>query len=310
MPTVTLAESAKLTQDQLVAGLIESIVEVNPLYEMMPFTEIEGNALAYNRENALGDVQFLGVGGTITAKNPATFTKVTSELTTLIGDAEVNGLIQATRSDYTDQTAVQVASKAKSLGRQYQASMISGDGTGNSFQGMLALVAGGQTLTANDGAGNGGQLTFALLDELLDKVKDKDGQVDFIMSTFAMRRKYFALLRALGGAGINETITLPSGRQIPVYRGVPWFVNDFIPSNLVQGSANNTTAIFAGTFDDGSNKYGIAGLTARGAAGLRIEDVGPKENADERITRVKMYCGFANFSQLGLAALKGLLPPV
>lgn len=309
MPTVTLAESAKLTQDQLVAGLIESIVEVNPLYEMMPFTEIEGNALAYNRENALGDVQFLGVGGTITAKNPATFTKVTSELTTLIGDAEVNGLIQATRSDYADQTAVQVASKAKSLGRQYQASMISGDGTGNSFQGMLALVAGSQTITADDGAGNGGQLSFDLLDELLDKVKDKDGQVDFIMSTFAMRRKYFALLRALGGAGINETITLPSGRQIPVYRGVPWFVNDFIPSNLVQGSASNTTAIFAGTFDDGSNKYGIAGLTAKGAAGLRIEDVGPKENADERITRVKMYCGFANFSQLGLAVLDGLLPP-
>lgn len=309
MPTVTLAESAKLTQDQLVAGLIESIVEVNPLYEMMPFTEIEGNALAYNRENALGDVQFLGVGGTITAKNPATFTKVTSELTTLIGDAEVNGLIQATRSDYADQTAVQVASKAKSLGRQYQASMISGDGTGNSFQGMLALVAGSQTITADDGAGNGGQLSFDLLDELLDMVKDKDGQVDFIMSTFTMRRKYFALLRSLGGAGINETITLPSGRQIPVYRGVPWFVNDFIPSNLVQGSANNTTAIFAGTFDDGSNKYGIAGLTAKGAAGLRIEDVGPKENADERITRVKMYCGFANFSQLGLAVLDGLLPP-
>ena len=118
MPTVTLAESAKLNQVQLVAGLIETIVEVNPLYEMLPFTEIEGNALAYTRENVLGDVQYLAVGGTITAKNPATFTKVTSELTTLIGDAEVNGLIQATRSDFADQTAVQVASKAKSLGRQ------------------------------------------------------------------------------------------------------------------------------------------------------------------------------------------------
>lgn len=306
MPTVTLAESAKLTQDQLVAGLIESIIEVNPLYEMMPFTEIEGNALAYNRENVLGDVQFLGVGGTITAKNPATFTKVTSELTTLIGDAEVNGLIQATRSDYTDQTAVQVASKAKSLGRQYQQAMVSGDGTGDSFEGMLSLVAAGQTISAGV---NGGQLTFELIDELLDKVKDKDGQVDFIMSTFAQRRKYFSLLRALGGAGINETITLPSGRQVPIYRGVPWFVNDFIPSNMTQGTAANATVMFAGTFDDGSNKYGIAGLSARGAAGLRIQNVGPKEAADETITRVKMYCGFANFSQLGLAALVGLLPP-
>jgi hypothetical protein len=81
---------------------------------------IDGNALSYNRENALGDVQFAGVGDTITAKNPASFTKVTSELTTLIGDAEVNGLIQATRSNLNDQTAIQVSSKAKSLGRQYQ----------------------------------------------------------------------------------------------------------------------------------------------------------------------------------------------
>jgi hypothetical protein len=40
---------------------------------------------------------------------------VTSPLTTIIGDAEVNGLIQATRSgDGNDQTAIQVASKAKS----------------------------------------------------------------------------------------------------------------------------------------------------------------------------------------------------
>jgi hypothetical protein len=307
MPTVTLAESAKLTQDQLVAGLIETIVEVNPLYERLPFTEIEGNAIAYNRENALGDVQFLGVGGTITAKNPATFTKVTSELTTLLGDAEVNGLIQATRSDYTDQTAVQVASKVKSIARQYQSSMINGDGTADSFSGMLTLIAASQIIYAGT---DGGQLTFELLDQLLDLVKDKDGEVDYIMSTFSMRRKYFSLLRALGGAGINETITLPSGRQVPVYRGVPWFVNDFIPTNQVRGiSGAVCTSIFAGTFDDGSNKIGVAGLTAKGAAGLRIERVGPKEDADENITRVKMYCGFANFSQLGLACLSGLLPP-
>lgn len=306
MPTVTLAESAKLTQDTLVAGLIETIVSVNPLYERLPFTEIEGNALAYNRENVLGDSQFLAVGGTITAKNAATFTQVTSQLTTLIGDAEVNGLIEATRSDRVSQTAVQVASKAKSIGRQFQQTMITGDGTGNSFSGLMALVAAGQTLTAG---ANGAQLTFDLLDQLLDLVKDKDGEVDFIMSSFSMRRKYFALLRALGGAGINEVMTLPSGRQVPMYRGTPWFVNDFIPTNQVQGTSGAVcTTIFAGTFDDGSNKYGIAGLTAKGAAGLRIQNVGPKENADENITRLKMYCGFANFSQLGLAALVGLLP--
>jgi hypothetical protein len=115
MASVTLAESAKLSQDQLIAGVIENIVTVNPLYEVMPFMPIEGNALAYNRENALGDVQFAGVGTTITAKAAATFTNVTSSLTTLIGDAEVNGLIEATRSNFVDQTAVQVHRKLSQL---------------------------------------------------------------------------------------------------------------------------------------------------------------------------------------------------
>ena len=304
MATVTLAESAKLTQDLLLAGVIEQIVEVNPLFELFPFMEIEGNALAYNREKVIGDVQFLGVGGTITAKAPAEFDKVTSSLTTLIGDAEINGLIQATRSNYTDQKAIQVASKAKSLGRKYQDSMINGDGTGNAFEGMLSLLPTGQLV--NSGA-NGANFSFEILDELIDKVKDKDGAADFIMLPARTLRKYYALLRGLGGASIGDVITLPSGRQIPAYRGIPLFRNDWIPTNQTKGTATGIcTTIFAGTFDDGSGTHGIAGLTAMDAAGVRVEEVGVSETKDESITRVKMYCGMALFSELGLAAVDGI----
>ena len=304
MATVTLAESAKLTQDMLLAGVIEQIVEVNPLFELFPFMEIEGNALAYNREKVIGDVQFLGVGGTITAKAPAEFDKVTSSLTTLIGDAEINGLIQATRSNYTDQKAIQVASKAKSLGRKYQDSMINGDGTGNAFEGMLSLLPTGQLV--NSGA-NGANFSFEILDELIDKVKDKDGAADFIMLPARTLRKYYALLRGLGGASIGDVITLPSGRQIPAYRGIPLFRNDWIPTNQTKGTTTGTcTTIFAGTFDDGSGTHGIAGLTAMDAAGVRVEEVGVSETKDESITRVKMYCGMALFSELGLAAVNGI----
>lgn len=298
MASVTLAESAKLTQDMLLAGVIETVVSVNPLFEFMPFMEIEGNALAYNRENALGDVQFLGVGGTITAKAAATFTKVTSSLTTIIGDAEVNGLIQATRSDYTDQKATQVASKAKSLGRQYQTTMITGDGTSDSFSGLITLIPAGQKITAV------GAYDLADLDELIDKIKDKDGQVDWMMMSARSIRTYFALLRASGGASISEVITLPSGRQVPTYRGIPIFKNDYIPTN--GGGGANETTIFAGTFDDGSGKHGISGLTAMGAAGIRVTEVGESETKDETITRVKMYAGFAVFSELGVGALTGV----
>jgi HK97 family phage major capsid protein len=304
MASVTLAESAKLTQNELHAGVIENIVDVNPIFEFLPFEDIEGNALAYNRENALGDVQFAGVGTTITAKAAATFTQVTSSLTTIVGDAEVNGLIQATRSNYVDQTAVQVASKAKSLGRQYQSTMINGDGTSNTFTGLLSLVAGSQVRTS---ATNGQNLSFDLLDELIDLVKDKDGQVDWIMMPARTIRAYYALLRALGGANIGEVITLPSGKKIPVYRDIPIFRNDYIPTNQTQGSASTATTVLAGTFDDGSFTHGISGLTAKGSAGVRVVRVGESETKDESITRVKMYCGLALYSQLGLASAPGVL---
>jgi len=304
MPSVTLAEAAKLTNDMLLAGVIESIVEVNPIYEVMPFMGIEGNALAYNREVTLGDVQFAGVDDTITAKNPATFDRVTSELTTLIGDAEVNGLIQATKSDFTDQKATQIASKAKSLGRKYQQNLIIGDGTSNSFEGLLTLLPASQTV---DTGTDGSNLTFELLDELIDTVKDKDGSVDYFMMPARTIRAFMSLLRALGGASINDVLTLPSGRQVPMYRGVPIFRNDWLPVDQTKGATTgSTTTIFAGTFDDGSGTHGISGLTAIRQFGLQVQEIGPSETKDNDITRVKMYCGMALFSELGLAAAPGV----
>lgn len=304
MASVTLAESAKLCQDLLLAGIIETLVTVNPIYDVFPFMEIDGNSLAYNRENALGDVQFLGIGGTITAKAAATFTQETAALTTIIGDAEVNNLIQATRSNINDQKAVQIASKAKSIGRQYQTTMITGDGTSDSFEGLLALVPAAQKVATGD---NGSDISFLILDELLDTVKAKDGEVDFIMMNARTLRSYFVLLRALGGASIGEVITLPSGRQVPGYRNVPIFRNDYIPINQTKGTTTGTcSTIFAGCFDDGSGKVGLSGITARGAAGIRVSEIGESETKDESITRVKMYCGMALFSELGIAAADGI----
>lgn len=304
MASVTLAQAAKLTNDMLLAGVIESIVEVNPIYELMPFMGIEGNALAYNREATLGDVQFAGIDETITAKNPATFNRVTSELTTLIGDAEVNGLIQATKSNYTDQKAVQIASKAKSLGRKYQQNLIIGDGTGNSFDGILTMLPPSQIIEAG---ANGGVLSFELLDELIDQVKDKDGQPDYFMMPARTIRSFLALLRALGGASINDVLTLPSGRQVPMYRGIPMFRNDWMPTDQTQGTTVGTTgSIICGTFDDGSGTHGISGLTAAREFGLQVQEIGPSETKDNDITRVKMYCGMALFSELGVAAVVGV----
>lgn len=320
MASVTLAESAKLAQNELVAGVIENIITVNQMFQVLPFDGINGNALAYNRENAQGGVVVAGVGSDLTAdlgagalgvgggagyaKAAATFTQVTSSLTTIIGDAEVNGLIQATRSgDGNDQTAVQIASKAKHAGRKYQDMLINGDGTGNTFAGLLTLCASGQkAATGTDGK----NLDFRVLDDLIALVVDKDGVVDYFAMNVRTINSYMELLRGLGGASVNEVVELPSGAEVPAYRGIPIFRNDYIPINQTKGSSSNCTTIFAGTLDDGSRSYGIAGLTAAEMAGINVVDVGESETKDEHIWRVKWYAGLALFSEKGLALADGI----
>lgn len=321
MNSVTLIESAKLAQDELVAGVIENIVTVNRLYERIPFDGIEGNALAYNRENSLGPVATVGVGDTDgvlgsyatsgvnlterqAAKDAATFTHLTSSLTTIIGDAEVNGLIQATRSgDGNDQTAIQIASKAKAAGRKWQDLFINGDGSNATFPGLLALASTSQEVTPPT---NGVALSFDVIDYLTDLVVDKDGEVDYLTMHARTIRSFKALLRNLGGAHITEVMELPSGATVPVYLGIPLFRNDWIPTNQTQGSSSTCTTIFAGTFDDGSRQHGVAGLTASEAAGIHIVDVGESERQDVRIWRIKWYCGLALFSEKGLAIAPGI----
>lgn len=313
MSSVTLVESAKLALNELAAGVIENIITINRMFEVLPFDDIDGNALAYNRENVLGDVDVYTVGDTIAAKNPASFTNVTSSLTSIIGDAEVNGLIQATRSgDGNDQKAIQIASKAKSAGRKFQDMLVNGTGSSNQFADLLSLVDPGQQLycdTNGDVIGtttNGGPIGFKALDALIDLVVDKDGQVDYIAMNARTIRSYLALLRALGGAHVTEVVTLPSGAQVPSYRQIPIFRNDWIPLTQTRGGTNTCTSVIAGTFDDGSRRYGISGLTAKNAAGLSIEEVGVHQSRDETITRVKWYCGLANYNAKGLAVLSGV----
>jgi len=314
MASVTLAESAKLAQDELVAGVIENVITVNRMFEVLPFDGIDGNALAYNRENVLGDVDTEGVGDSIGAKAAATFTQVTSNLTTIVGDAEVNGLIQATRSgDGNDQKAVQVASKAKSAGRKYQDLLINGDNgtTATEFDGLIQILAdadSSRSIVQDTGGSetNGGSLSFEKMDELMDLIIDKDGQVDYFAANARTIRAYRSLLRALGGASINEVVQLPSGTEIPAYSGVGIFRNDYIPSDQTTGSLTTGTTMFAGTLDDGSREAGIAGLTAMKASGIQVVEVGESETKDESITRVKWYSGLANFSEKGLAQLTGI----
>jgi len=290
---ITLAEAQKLSQDDLVGGVIENIVTVNPMFELLPFGTILGNAKTYNRELTLGDSEYIGRGDTITAKAGETFTKVTTDLTTIVGDAEINGLDQAQGIGGSDAASLQIASKAKSVARTYQNTMVNGlAATPNEFAGMIELVStASQIVDAASGA-----LTLGMLDDVLITVLSKGADVDFLCMNGKAINKIRSLNRALGGTDMEQVMI--NGIQFTQWAGVTILRNDYIPTAL------GITTIFAGNFDDGSEKVGLAGLTGANNFGISVESVGISEDKDQEVWRVKFYNSLALFSDLGLSKIK------
>ena len=98
---MTKVEAAKLTQDMLLRGVTETIVKESRLLQLLPFTEVTGTAVTYNRELTMPAVAFYDVGD-VWAEATPTFTQVTTALKILGGDADVDNFLQATYADPND----------------------------------------------------------------------------------------------------------------------------------------------------------------------------------------------------------------
>jgi hypothetical protein len=124
------AEAEKLSNDQLVSGVIDQIIDRDDLFDVLPFTYVVGKAYVYNRENTLGGADFLDPNDTVN-ESAATFTEVVSKLRVLAGDVDVDKFLDATMSDTTDQTAEQIAKKAKAVARKFHQTLALGNATSN-----------------------------------------------------------------------------------------------------------------------------------------------------------------------------------
>ena len=123
---VTLAESAKLSQDMLAKGVLETFVQSSPILDRIPFMPIEGNAFSYDAEASLPGVEFRNVNEGYT-ESTGTVNQKTESLHILGGDADVDTFIQKTRSNLNDQRAEQTVLKTKALSYKFQDTFFNGD---------------------------------------------------------------------------------------------------------------------------------------------------------------------------------------
>jgi len=290
---LTLAEAAKLSNDTLLVGVVETIINESPVLQVLPFIEVVGNGLTYNREATLPTAGFYDVGDTWTESTP-TFTQVTANLKVLGGDADVDSFLAATRSNIQDLEAAVVQLKAKAVQRKFDDTYVNGDTTvdAKAFDGIDKLCDSGQTVSMG---ANGGTLTLDKLDEMIDKVKA--GKPHLLLMSRRSRRKLTSLART---GNILETDRNQFGQMVQYYDGVPIGINDWISDAKTVGTSSDCSTIYAQQIGEGA----LAGLTAPG--GLQIERVGSLETKDATRTRVKWYVSLALFSTLKLARLTGV----
>lgn len=311
MASQTLVQAKLFINNEIVQGVAEDIISVNPIYNVLPFTPYDGQAILVNREVTLGTSEVLAVDTTISAKAAATFTQASYTATRLIGDVELDNLVKLQSiGGGVDQLALEVTSKAKSIARLFQTGMATGTGTSPQMNSLHSLCDSSQYTTATGGT-TSQALSFALLDELLDLVKAKDGDVDWIMMPERTLRSYRVLLRALGGVTADEVITFPDGRKVMGYSGIPIFKNQYLSVVETVDSAALTggalTSVWAGCFDDGSQKVGISAIYPSATmAGIEVKQVGQMETKDSSLVRVVQYANFVNFNRRGLARLTSI----
>jgi HK97 family phage major capsid protein len=293
---LTLAEAAKLSNDILLTGVIETVIQDSPVLQVLPFIEIVGNGLTYNRENAAATAAFYDVGDSWTESTP-TFTQITATLKILGGDADIDNFLMATRSNLQDLEAAIVQLKAKALQQKFEDTFVNGDTSvdAKSFDGIDKLCVSGQTVSMGT---NGATLTLAKLDELVDAVKG--GKPQLLLMSKRSRRTLNGLARSAGA--FLETDRNEFGQMVQFYDGIPIGVSDYISDAKTVGTSTDCSTIYAMQSGEGA----LAGLTAPG--GLTVERVGSLESKDATRTRVKWYVSLALFNTLKLARLIGVRP--
>lgn len=295
----TVAES--LSNNDLIAGVVEEIIDRDELFALLPFVRTEGKAYVYNREGTLSEGEFIDVNQVV-PEGASQVTEVTTKLRILAGDVDIDKFLQETMSDTNAQKAIQIAMKAKGMGRAFRRALIQGNSATNplEFDGLDKLVTDLGAARALVAGTNGAAISLSMLDELADMIPNRP---DAYMMRTGTWRAIKQLLRAAGGNTAEHIMMDNFGRPIPAFDGVPVIINDFIPGDVAQGTEANTCSVYALRLNEVD---GLHGLFGGESAGIRVEDLGTVQNKDATRTRLKWYCGLALKSTQSVAAIRGL----
>lgn len=300
--SLTLLEAAKLSQNPVQSAIIEMYAMATDVMGALPFQGISGNALKYNREEALPGIGFRGVNEAYD-ESTGILNPVTETLAIAGGDLDVDTFIVKTMG--MDQRSIQESMKIKALALAWVSAFINGDSETNPryFDGLKVRLTGDQLFYAGATAA-GDALSLAKLDELIDRVENP---THLIMNK-TMKRRLAAAARS-SSIGGYITFTLDAfGRRVQQYNDLPILVADYDNAGTQilpfeeygsTGSTGSSCSIYCVSFGDGM-------LTGIQNGIMDVRDLGELETKPAYRTRVEWFAGLAAFHGKCAARLGGI----
>lgn len=313
MPAISLSEAAKLSTDHLQRGVLETFVQSSPVLDRIPFMTIQGNSFSYNREATLPSVEFRNVNEAYSVST-GTVNPESERLFILGGDADVDTFVAQTLGDLNDQRAIQTQMKVKAASYKFQDVFVNGNSTTNpkEFDGLKVRLTGDQVIEAGD---NGAQIiesntaSYAFFDKLDELMAQVNGGPDVLYANRKVIAQILSAGRRIGGAEVVQADL--NGKRTVTWNGVPVLDLgqtaagvDILPENEAQGTATNTSSIYAVKFGSGLGDQAVTGLTN---GGVQVKDLGEIDAAPVYRTRVEFFCGMAVFGGKAAARLTGVL---
>lgn len=275
MAGLTLSQTAELTNDELRAGVIETMAKESKLLAVLPFMTVEGHGYSYNVEKSMAGVEFRALNTAYNTIAPQTERK-TEYLSILGGEAIVDSFQMEVHSNINDLMAVEVALTTKAIVHKYEKQFINGDVAvdSNSFNGLmhrgLPEIGASEDIVAD-------------LDELLDAVQ---GGADALIMNKATRRKLTSVAREHMTYKTNQF-----GVQIAQFGGV-----DLID---IEAELMDNDIIIAVKF---GVHEAVAGLQSK--SGLQVKALGELGETPQVKTRIEWFCGMAVFNENSVAIRK------
>lgn len=268
----TLAQYQLAATDEMLAGVLDTIVKESPVLARMPFRNHIGKAFLFNIESSLAGVGWYVTNDTIT-ESANVWAQGTVSLATMGGDVDTDIYASKTMGNVNDLVTINVTAKAKAMAHEFDRAFIYGQTTttpdAKEMKGILKWIANYETsalTTADlDGLNNDqvipndathAALVQKYLDQTIDAVRPKPDCL--LMNRFI--RRYLSTMAGTASTSPMRVMQDEFGKFITVYNEIPVLINDFILSTHL----DNATSVLAIASINPASTYGS---TSSGSVG-------------------------------------------